>query len=174
MSASDQTADQDDASRINQEASSSSNTDNETSNPDNKEDEMKRAAARKLIERYFYQLTDGCGNPGCKNKYCASSGQLKPLTPDEAAAQAIQLFSQEARLCERHPNKIARTHNNKMMSSDSDSENSLNRNKNDVVMPINEVRLGDNPNFLKINTSMTVARFDRVLNGVLQQIRAPT
>lgn len=62
--------------RINQEASSSSNTDNETSNPDNKEDEMKRAAARKLIERYFYQLTDGCGNPGCKNKYCASSGQV--------------------------------------------------------------------------------------------------
>lgn len=88
---------------------------------------MKRAAAKKLIERYFYQLTDGCGNPSCDNKFCASSGevrncpneisacfsfpftfQLKPLTPDEAAAQAIQLFSQEARLCERHPNKIAR------------------------------------------------------------------
>lgn len=30
------------------------------------------------------------------------------MTPDEAAAQAIQLFSQDARLCERHPNKIAR------------------------------------------------------------------
>jgi hypothetical protein len=109
-----------------------------------------------------------------KTRFLTHIFQLKPLTPDEAAAQAIQLFSQEARLCERHPNKIARTHNNKMMSSDSDSENSLNRNKNDVVMPINEVRLGDNPNFLKINTSMTVARFDRVLNGVLQQIRAPT
>ncbi|KAK9871311.1 hypothetical protein WA026_011579 [Henosepilachna vigintioctopunctata] len=73
---------------------------------------MKRAAAKKLIERYFYQLTDGCGNPHCDNKFCASSGDLKPLTPDEAAAQAIQLFSQDARLCERHPNKIARTQGN--------------------------------------------------------------
>ncbi|XP_063907142.1 ubiquitin-protein ligase E3A isoform X4 [Zophobas morio] len=150
MSASDQPGDQDDASRINQEASSSSNTDNETSPSDNKEDEMKRAAARKLIERYFYQLTDGCGNPACNNKYCASSGQLKPLTPDEAAAQAIQLFSQEASLCERHPNKIARTH--KMLSSDSDSDNSLTR-KGDVQMPTNDVILGENPNYVKLNTT---------------------
>lgn len=37
---------------------------------------MKRAAAKKLIERYFYQLTDGCGNPHCDNKYCASSGDV--------------------------------------------------------------------------------------------------
>lgn len=37
---------------------------------------MKRAAAKKLIERYFYQLTDGCGNPDCDNKYCASSGEV--------------------------------------------------------------------------------------------------
>ncbi|XP_044263019.1 ubiquitin-protein ligase E3A [Tribolium madens] len=145
MSSSDQPSDQDDASRINQEASSSSN--NETSTPDNKEDEMKRAAARKLIERYFYQLTDGCGNPACKNKYCASSGQLKPLTPDEAAAQAIQLFSQEAILCERHPNKIPRT-NNKMLSSDSDE--SINR-KNDVT-PNNEILAG-NESYIKLNTT---------------------
>lgn len=37
---------------------------------------MKRAAAKKLIERYFYQLTDGCGNPNCDNKFCASSGEV--------------------------------------------------------------------------------------------------
>lgn len=51
---------------------------------------MKRAAAKKLIERYFYQLTDGCGNPDCDNKYCASSGEvskerilpIKSLTPN--------------------------------------------------------------------------------------------
>lgn len=35
---------------------------------------------------------------------------METLTPDQAAAQAINLFSQDARLCERHPNKIARTH----------------------------------------------------------------
>lgn len=39
-------------------------------------DTMKRAAARKLIERYFYQLIDGCGNPNCDNEFCASSGEV--------------------------------------------------------------------------------------------------
>lgn len=38
--------------------------------------DMKRAAAKKLIERYFYQLTDGCGNPQCDNQNCASSGKV--------------------------------------------------------------------------------------------------
>lgn len=98
-------------------------------------DSMKRAAAKKLIERYFYQLLDGCGNPNCDNVHCASSGkvsflvqscihsisiyswplihllyfQSRVLTPNQAAAQAIQLFSQEARLCDTQPNKVART-----------------------------------------------------------------
>ncbi|XP_015513298.1 ubiquitin-protein ligase E3A isoform X1 [Neodiprion pinetum] len=72
--------------------------------------DMKRAAAKKLIERYFYQLTDGCGNPQCDNQHCASSGKVTNLTPNQAAAQAIQLFSQEARLCDgTQPNKVART-----------------------------------------------------------------
>lgn len=101
-------------------------------------DTMKRAAAKKLIERYFYQLIDGCGNSNCDNEYCASSGkvsfvlvfdaeyngmlmlrmyisysfisfQVKNLTPNQAAAQAIQLFSQEAKLCDAQPTKVART-----------------------------------------------------------------
>lgn len=38
---------------------------------------MKRAAAKKLIERYFYQLVDGCGDPNCVNEYCASSGKVR-------------------------------------------------------------------------------------------------
>ncbi|XP_052120401.1 ubiquitin-protein ligase E3A isoform X2 [Frankliniella occidentalis] len=78
-------------------------------------DTMKRAAAKKLIERYFYQLLDGCGNPNCDNVHCASSGKAKVLTPNQAAAQAIQLFSQEAQLCDTQPSKVART-------SESDSE----------------------------------------------------
>ncbi|XP_034241266.1 ubiquitin-protein ligase E3A isoform X1 [Thrips palmi] len=72
-------------------------------------DTMKRAAAKKLIERYFYQLLDGCGNANCDNVHCASSGKSKALTPNQAAAQAIQLFSQEARLCDAQPSKVART-----------------------------------------------------------------
>lgn len=62
--------------RNNPEASSSNPLNNEQILGDNKEDEMKRAAAKKLIERYFYQLTDGCGNPNCNNKFCASSGDV--------------------------------------------------------------------------------------------------
>lgn len=72
-------------------------------------DEMKRAIAKKLIERYFYQLSDGCGKPNCANKNCASSGSVEVLSPNQAAARAIQLYSQEAELCELHPAKVAKT-----------------------------------------------------------------
>lgn len=37
--------------------------------------DMKRAAAQ-LIEKYYFQLTDGCGNPNCDNPNCASSGKV--------------------------------------------------------------------------------------------------
>ncbi|XP_055378771.1 ubiquitin-protein ligase E3A [Condylostylus longicornis] len=85
---------------------------NHSSNCLEETEEMKRAAARKLIERYFYQLLHGCGNSNCKNKYCASSGEIEELTPNQAAARAIQLFSQDAKLCDTtqiQPSKIART-----------------------------------------------------------------
>lgn len=111
MSTSDKDIIKDGASRSDQEASSSTNKHTELSPINNKEDDMKRAAVKKLIERYFYQLTDGCGNPNCDNKHCASSGQINDLTPDQAAVQAFQLFSQHARLCERHPTKMPRTQN---------------------------------------------------------------
>ncbi|KAG1673143.1 Ubiquitin-protein ligase E3A [Nymphon striatum] len=51
---------------------------------------LKRAAAKKLIEKYYYQLTDGCGNSECDNANCASSGKLSKMSPDNAAAQALQ------------------------------------------------------------------------------------
>lgn len=70
---------------------------------------MKRAAAKKLIERYFYQLLEGCGNTNCKNKNCASSGEVCKLTPDQAAARALQLYSEDAKLCDNNPPKIAKT-----------------------------------------------------------------
>ncbi|CAG9769498.1 unnamed protein product [Ceutorhynchus assimilis] len=97
--------------------SDTSTTDDASSNPEASssaeekiaaEDEMKRAAAKKLIERYFYQLTEGCGNPNCGNKDCASSGKLNPMSPNDAAGHALKLFSEDAKLCESHPSKIAR------------------------------------------------------------------
>lgn len=74
----------------------------------NDSDEMKRAHAKQLIEKYFYQLSDGCGNPNCTNRNCASSGEVDPLTPNQAAARAIQLFSEEAPLCGVPSTKLAR------------------------------------------------------------------
>ncbi|KAM3968245.1 ubiquitin protein ligase E3A [Aphomia sociella] len=109
----------DEASRGNEASSSKT-----ISTPNNSEDQsasslcvttnstqdiMKRAAAKQLIERYFYQLLDGCGNPDCDNQYCASSGEARNLTPNEAAAEAIKLFYKEARLCDTLPNKVPRT-----------------------------------------------------------------
>uniref|UniRef100_A0A1I8Q7M5 Ubiquitin-protein ligase E3A n=1 Tax=Stomoxys calcitrans TaxID=35570 RepID=A0A1I8Q7M5_STOCA len=64
--------------------------------------DMKRSAVKKLIERYFYQLQRGCGNPKCHNPYCASSGKVAPMTPNEIAAKAISLFSQDAELCDHY------------------------------------------------------------------------
>lgn len=71
-------------------------------------DDMKRAHAKQLIERYFYQLSTGCGNADCTNKYCASSGQFEALTPNQAAARAIQLFSEDAKLCDFPASKTPR------------------------------------------------------------------
>ncbi|XP_033157414.1 ubiquitin-protein ligase E3A [Drosophila mauritiana] len=62
--------------------------------------EMKRSAVRSLIKRYFHQLQSGCGNANCSNANCASSGKVAPMTPNELAARALQLLSQDAQLCE--------------------------------------------------------------------------
>ncbi|EDV97126.1 ubiquitin-protein ligase E3A [Drosophila grimshawi] len=61
--------------------------------------EMKRSAVRNLIQRYFHQLQSGCGNAQCSNANCASSGKVAPMTPNEVAARALQLLSQDAQLC---------------------------------------------------------------------------
>jgi len=37
---------------------------------------MKRDLAKKLIERYFYLITEGCGNGECVNEYCASNKRV--------------------------------------------------------------------------------------------------
>lgn len=116
----------------NEEASSSlsdnlpreSNTLQSAASSGPEHDGMKRAAAKKLIERYFYQLIDGCGNPHCDNLYCASSAETRNLTPNEAAAEAIKLFSQEARLCDAQPHKVPRTEASTDLSNDSGASNS--------------------------------------------------
>lgn len=42
----------------------------------NIEDGMKRATVKDRIQKYFYQLTDGCGKENCSNENCKSSGKV--------------------------------------------------------------------------------------------------
>ncbi|KAJ0032142.1 hypothetical protein NQD34_002223 [Periophthalmus magnuspinnatus] len=63
---------------------------------------MNKSAAKTLIERYFRQLTDGCGNGSCTNEFCASSQNFKPLDKNAAAVKALELFKNNAKLCDLH------------------------------------------------------------------------
>lgn len=57
--------------------------------------------AQKLIEKYFFQLTVGCGKSECKNNHCLSSGLVDKLTENQAAIKSLQLYAEQAKLCER-------------------------------------------------------------------------
>lgn len=60
---------------------------------------MKRSYTKQMIERYFHQLSIGCGNANCSNINCASNIHFVHLTPNQAAAQAIQLLSEGSPFC---------------------------------------------------------------------------
>uniref|UniRef100_A0A6Q2Y1E2 Ubiquitin-protein ligase E3A n=1 Tax=Esox lucius TaxID=8010 RepID=A0A6Q2Y1E2_ESOLU len=65
----------------------------------------KRAAAKHLIERYFRQLTEGCGNGACTNEFCASCLGFQPMDNNAAAVRALELYKINAKLCDPHPSK---------------------------------------------------------------------
>lgn len=85
----------------------------------------KRAAAKHLIERYFRQLTDGCGNGACTNEFCASCRAFQPLDSNTAAARALELFKINAKLCNLHPGKREAETVAPALSETSDSDDSL-------------------------------------------------
>ncbi|XP_042561351.1 ubiquitin-protein ligase E3A-like isoform X2 [Clupea harengus] len=66
---------------------------------------MKRAAAKHLIERYYHQLTEGCGNESCSNDCCASCPSSHRLDNNAAAVKALELYKVNAKLCDPHPSK---------------------------------------------------------------------
>ncbi|KAH8322791.1 hypothetical protein KR059_005935, partial [Drosophila kikkawai] len=86
--------------------------------------EMKRSAVRSLIQRYFHQLQSGCGNAHCTNDNCASSGKVAPMTPNEVAAKALQLFSQDAQLCEASASASSSPQDVDMLSPNDSSSSS--------------------------------------------------
>ncbi|TMW45560.1 hypothetical protein DOY81_009362 [Sarcophaga bullata] len=110
-------------------------TTNSTTRP-NQSPEMIRTAAKELIERYFYQLQRGCGNPKCSNVNCASSGKVAPMTANEMAAKAIQLFSRDAKLCDstNQPPKVAR----RLSPHESPTSSRLVNHNNTMPLTINE------------------------------------
>lgn len=85
----------------------------------------KRAAAKHLIERYFRQLTDGCGNGACTNEFCASCRAFQPLDSNLAAARALELFKINAKLCNLQTGKREPETAGPSLSETSDSENSF-------------------------------------------------
>ncbi|EDW73471.1 uncharacterized protein Dwil_GK16632 [Drosophila willistoni] len=94
--------------------------------------EMKRSAVRSLIHRYFHQLQTGCGNAHCTNANCASSGKVAQMTPNEVAARALQLFSQDAQLCEISTQSSSATSTS---SSSSEPTNSPQQQDVDMLSP---------------------------------------
>ncbi|XP_045905675.1 ubiquitin-protein ligase E3A [Micropterus dolomieu] len=82
---------------------------------------MNRAAAKHLIERYFRQLTEGCGNGDCTNEFCASCCDFQPLDNNSAAAKALELFKINAKLCNPHPSKKESSDNPHSDSSANDN-----------------------------------------------------
>lgn len=62
-----------------------------------------RETAKRLIQRYFQQLTVGCGNSSCTNESCASHSDFQPLDKNTAAAKALELFKVNAKLCDYYP-----------------------------------------------------------------------
>lgn len=113
-------------------------------------DVMKRAAARRLIERYYYQLTDGCGDSDCSNENCASCSKFiyKNCTRNQLAVHALQLFKQKALLCEAHPAKMAKwpsENEEKPTTSVTDcSSKDLNLNNNTTVSGSTSSSAGQN------------------------------
>lgn len=61
-------------------------------------DRMKRA--KKAIEKYYHQLTEGCGRFNCSNPNCASNQSFSKLAPNQAASKAVQLARSKAELCD--------------------------------------------------------------------------
>lgn len=57
----------------------------------------------KSVQKYFKQLTDGCGNENCLNVHCSSNPSFKydrtVLNPNNAAAEAIKLSNDYGSSC---------------------------------------------------------------------------
>ncbi|KAF2368190.1 HECT domain [Trinorchestia longiramus] len=79
----------DDVEKSSKQSSSSYSSDTE---------DVKKAAENR-IRRHHLSLTQGCGSSTCQNRNCVSSGKMTPLSGNEAAVKALELFSSHAPEC---------------------------------------------------------------------------
>lgn len=87
-----------------------------------------RENARKLIQLYFVQLTEGCGQEACTNADCAT-GSGHSMNPNDAATKALALASTHSKgqnkLCatedEPKPTPAADTQHTNVTSTSADS-----------------------------------------------------
>lgn len=109
------------------------NEESENENPE--ASRMKRAAAKHLIERYYHQLTEGCGNDSCSNSWCASSLGFSRMDNNAAAVKALELYKVNAKLCDPHPSKkgTASAYLESSTHSNSDSNSKMNNKDNHSV-----------------------------------------
>lgn len=109
------------------------NEESENENPE--ASRMKRAAAKHLIERYYHQLTEGCGNDSCSNSWCASSLGFSRMDNNAAAVKALELYKVNAKLCDPHPSKkgTASAYLESSTHSNSDSSSKMNNKDNHSV-----------------------------------------
>lgn len=109
------------------------NEESENENPE--ASRMKRAAAKHLIERYYHQLTEGCGNDSCSNSWCASSVGFSRMDNNAAAVKALELYKVNAKLCDPHPSKkgTASAYLESSTHSNSDSNSKMNNKDNHTV-----------------------------------------
>ncbi|ORX97741.1 HECT-domain-containing protein [Basidiobolus meristosporus CBS 931.73] len=52
-----------------------------------------RAQYQKLVKRYYYQLTVGCDDSNCRNRFCSSCQASPHMSSESAAIFAVQLAS---------------------------------------------------------------------------------
>lgn len=106
--------------------------------PTEDETNLKKANMRILIERYFYQLLEGCENKSCRNRHCKSSGQVPVLTPNQAAAKALQLFFQGASLCQNDKiqgeQRLTEHSQRSILRRDEESSSSSNNNNSSLAI----------------------------------------
>lgn len=91
---------------------------------------------------------------------------MKNLTPNQAAAQAFQLFSQEAKLCEAHPSKVPRTQGKPAVAENCNEPESEKRITEDDNEPV-----PSNSNLLSSESHKETDSSKAILKGLFRKMK---